>query len=147
MLDSQSERIAFVRTIAPLAWSFLITRLADWGIDFDGWLSDQFGGGEEFINGAAVAVIAVALWVLARAYPRALEKLVLWIPIGDYAYTQGDDLVLPSGRLTDGATVVEIPPGGVSRVDDFTTAFLARQPSEVALRSAAGRLMDAAEQQ
>lgn len=145
MLDSESERIAFVRTLAPLVWSLFLTQLLGWGIDFDQWVADQIGVTEALVNGVATAALAVVLWVLARAYPSVLERLLLWIPIQDYAYTQGEDLVLPSGRLVDGRTVVEIPPGGVSAVDDFTTAFLARQPSQVALRAAATRLMDAAE--
>lgn len=145
MLDSESERIAFVRTVAPLVWSVILTQLLDWGIDFDQWVAGQINVTEALVNGVATGVLTIVLWLLARAYPNLLERLLLWIPIEDYAYTQGDDLVLPSGRLVDGRTVVDIPSGGVSAIDDFTTAFLARQPSQVALRAAATRLMDAAE--
>lgn len=146
MLESESERIAFIRTIAPILWSMLLTQLAGWGIDFDGWLAGELGVNEALVNGVATAVLAIGLWILARMYPGQLERLLLWIPIKDYAYTQGDDLVLPSGRVVEGAEVVNIPSGGVSAVDEFTTAYLARQPSPIALRAAATRLMDAAEQ-
>ena len=143
--QSESERIALVRTVAPLVWSVILTQLLGWGIDFDAQLAEWLAVSEALVNGVATAVVAVVLWLLARRWPDLLERLLLIVRIDEYAYTQADDLVLPSGRVIDGATVIEIPPGGVSAVDEFTTAFLARQPSEVALRAAAGRLMDAAE--
>lgn len=146
MFNSESERIAFVRTVAPIIWGLVLTQLAGWGIDFDTAVAEYLGVSEALVNGVATGAGAIILWVLARAYPKHLERLLLWIPVGDYAYTQGEDLVVPSGRVVKAAEVINIPAGGVTAVDQFTTTFLARQPSEHALRAAATRLLDAAEQ-
>lgn len=145
MFNSESERIAFVRTVAPIIWGMALTQLAGWGIDFDTWLAGQINVSEAMVNGVATGVATIALWVLARSYPAYLERLLLWIPIKDYAYTQGDDLVTPAGRVVDAASVVDIPSGGVTTVDSFTNAFISRAPSEMALRAAATRLLDEAE--
>lgn len=148
MLQSESERIALVRTIAPLVWAFIVTRIADWGINIDNvlaeratdWLGVDVGVGP--INSILTVLVGVALWLVARQWPALFERVLMIIPVKDYAYTRPDNtLVTPNGQVTNAGDVLDIPPGGVHEVDTFTTAFLNRHPSVSARRAAAARIL------
>lgn len=139
--DAPAERIAFVRTVAPLLWSLLLTQLVNAGIELDTWLADQLTVDEALVNGVATVVVAVALWVAARLWPAALERVLMLIPVDEYAYTRDEDLVTSTGRVDQAASVIRIGPGS----EEFVQAFLGQHPSEITLRSAAARLLDAAE--
>lgn len=149
-LKSESERIAFVRTLAPMIWAFVLFQLADWGLQVDQTIADAIDGpggiDTGFVNAAAGIILTIVLWVLARFAPTWFERIVMLIPVKNYAYTTPDEtLVTPNGRVVDAASVIEIPPGGVTVVDPWVTAFLSRQPSEVATRAAAARLLASVE--
>lgn len=146
MLKSESERIAFVRTVAPLVWSLVVTSLATWGFNIDTVIADAVGLDIEFTNRLITVVIGVSLWLLARFAPNVFERLLMIIRIDDYAYSKPDgSLVVAGGTVRDAATVLDIEPGAVTRADPFVRTFLDRQPSPVALRAAAAQLLEAAD--
>lgn len=148
-LKSESERIALVRTIAPLVWSFILLRVADFGLELDEWLAGLDGEGGIDVgmaNSAMTIVLGVVLWLLARFAPNVLERIVMWIPVEDYAYSKPDQtLIVPAGKIEGGAPVLAMQPHDVAASAQFTDAFIARQPSGVQLRAAAQRLLDAAD--
>lgn len=149
MLKSESERIALVRTIAPLVWAFLLLRIADFGLQFDTWAADAIDGpggiDSGLINSAATVVIAVVLWLVARFAPKHLDRLLMWIPVTSYAYGKPDgELVVPTGRVPHAAGVLD-EPNQLAASDTFTDIFIARHPTEAQLRSAAARLLAAAD--
>lgn len=147
MFKSESERIALVRTIAPLVWSFLLNRAADWQFDLDDVIADAVGLDVGIVNSATTVVVGVALWLLARFFPTVFERLLMWIPVSGYAYSRPDDsLVVAGGRVENAASVLDIEPDAVNRSDPFVRTFIDRQPSAVALRAAAQQLLEAADE-
>lgn len=145
MLRSESERIALIRTIAPLFWAFIVMRVADWGIDLPQRISNAIGLDIAVTNSGMTVIVGVLLWLLARAWPSVFERILMWVPVDGYAYRRKDDLVIDSGRVHGAGPVVEaLDP--LTTTDRFVTALLHRQPSPVELRAAAARLVDAAEQ-
>jgi hypothetical protein len=144
MLKSESERIALVRTIAPLFWAFVVTRVSDWGVDLPQRIADIIGLDVGVTNSGMTIVVGIALWLTARMWPSVFERLLMWIPVDGYAYRRNDDLVIDTGRLPGAAPVVaSLEP--LAGTDRFAQAFIARRPSPTQLRAAAAQLLDAAE--
>lgn len=140
MLKSESERIAFVRTVAPLVWAFLTLRVADWGVNLDQVIADALGLSDQLplVNSAMTVILGVLIWLLARFAPQWLERILMVIAIKDYAYTRDNDLVTPDGVRTNQAQLIT----SSTEVGDWVQAFLASNPDEVPRRLAAAALLE-----
>ena len=146
MLDSESERLAFVRTVAPLLWALLITQLAEWGLDVVGYISNGTGASRELVNGVATVAVAVLLWLIARFRRGWVESLIMIRRVGDYAYTTPDGgLVTPTGTIPGAAPVVRLDVSPHAGPDPVVGALLARNPSATQLRAISARLLEAAD--
>lgn len=105
-LSRSDDRIAVTRTVAPAVWSAVLLFVSDWfGVDIVERVADL--SGLDPMDAAVVGqtVVFVALYLVGKFRPGALERILLLVKVAGTSYTQ------PAGGQAVAAVAVERPLG------------------------------------
>lgn len=89
-----------------MIWAGLLTAASEQQLDLSADLAGWVGIPEGYVQLIAPLVIALALWLIARASPRLVEQVLLGVAVDGQAYEKGGNVIAGSVKVPSERVVV-----------------------------------------